>query len=155
MGKSNKTEQTQEDWLIAALKKTDRAKMRGKIERVTKLYAISAQFDSKKKVITIELANGLSFSFPPKLVEGLSRRSADSLSSIEISPMGTGLYWPKLDVDLTVEGLLSGMFGSEKWMLRQHLAKAGSVKSAIKSKASRENGAKGGRPKKEERAPSN
>ena len=155
MGKGNKTEQRQEEWLIAALKKTDRAKMRGKIERVTKLYAISAQFDSKKKVITIELANGLSFSFPPKLVEGLSRRSADSLSSIEISPMGTGLYWPKLDVDLTVEGLLSGMFGSEKWMLRQHLAKAGSVKSAIKSKASRENGAKGGRPKKEERAPSN
>jgi hypothetical protein len=155
MGRGHKTAQTQEDWLIAALKKTDRAKMRGKIERVTKLYAISAQFDSKKKVITIELANGLSFSFPPKLVEGLSRRSADSLSSIEISPMGTGLYWPKLDVDLTVEGLLSGMFGSEKWMLRQHLAKAGSVKSAIKSKASRENGAKGGRPKKEERAPSN
>jgi hypothetical protein len=155
MGKGNKAEQAQEDWLIAALKKTDRAKMRGKIERVTKLYAISAQFDSKKKVITIELANGLSFSFPPKLVEGLSRRSADSLSSIEISPMGTGLYWPKLDVDLTVEGLLSGMFGSEKWMLRQHLAKAGSVKSAIKSKASRENGAKGGRPKKEERVPSN
>jgi hypothetical protein len=155
MGKGNKTEQRQEEWLIAALKKTDRAKMRGKIERVTKLYAISAQFDSKKKVITIDLANGLSFSFPPKLVEGLSRRSADSLSSIEISPMGTGLYWPKLDVDLTVEGLLSGMFGSEKWMLRQHLAKAGSVKSAIKSKASRENGAKGGRPKKEERAPSN
>jgi hypothetical protein len=155
MGKGNKTEQRQEEWLIAALKKTDRAKMRGKIERVTKLYAISAQFDSKKKVITIDLANGLSFSFPPKLVEGLSRRSADSLSSIEISPMGTGLYWPKLDVDLTVEGLLSGMFGSEKWMLRQHLAKAGSVKSAIKSKASRENGAKGGRPKIEERAPSN
>jgi hypothetical protein len=155
MGKGNKTEQRQEEWLIAALKKTDRAKMRGKIERVTKLYAISAQFDSKKKVITIDLANGLSFSFPPKLVEGLSRRSADSLSSIEISPMGTGLYWPKLDVDLTVEGLLSGMFGSEKWMLRQHLAKAGSVKSAIKSKASRENGAKGGRPKKEERVSSN
>jgi hypothetical protein len=155
MGKGNKAEQTQEDWLIAALKKTDRAKMRGKIERVTKLYAISAQFDSKKKVITIELANGLSFSFPPKLVEGLSRRSADSISSIEISPMGTGLYWPKLDVDLTVEGLLSGMFGSERWMLRQHLAKAGSVKSAAKSKASRQNGAKGGRPKKEERAPSN
>ena len=155
MNKGKKAEQTQEDWLVAALKKTDRAKMRGKIERVTKLYAISAQFDSKKKVITIELANGLSFSFPPKLVEGLSRRSADSLSSIEISPMGTGLYWPKLDVDLTVEGLLSGMFGSEKWMLRQHLAKAGSVKSAIKSKASRENGAKGGRPKKEERASSN
>jgi hypothetical protein len=155
MGKGNKAEQTQEEWLITALKKTDRAKMRGKIERVTKLYAISAQFDSKKKLISIELANGLSFSFPPKLVEGLSRRSTDSLSSIEISPMGTGLYWPKLDVDLTVEGLLSGMFGSEKWMLRQHLAKAGSVKSAIKSKASRENGAKGGRPKKEERAPSN
>ena len=34
MGKGNKAEQAQEDWLIAALKKTDRAKMRGKIERL-------------------------------------------------------------------------------------------------------------------------
>ena len=155
MNKGKKAEQTQDDWLVAALKKTDRAKVRGRIERVTKLYAVNAKFDSKKKVITIELANGLSFSFPPKLVEGLSRRSAESLSSIEISPMGTGLHWPKLDVDLTVEGLLSGMFGSEKWMLRQHLTKAGSVKSIAKSKASRVNGAKGGRPKKEERVSSN
>jgi hypothetical protein len=34
MGKGNKAEQAQEDWLIAVLKKTDRAKMRGKIEHL-------------------------------------------------------------------------------------------------------------------------
>lgn len=78
----------------------------------------------------------------------MARKSAESLSVIEISPMGIGLHWPKLNVDLTVEGLLSGIFGSDQWMLKQHLSKAGKVKSPAKAISSRENGAKGGRPKK-------
>lgn len=155
MDKAQRVTSKKNNWVYAALEKTERAKRRGAIERVSKLYAVSAKFDPKKKLITIGLANGSSFSFPPRLAEGLSRKSAEALAKIEISPMGTGLYWPKLDVDLTVEGLLSGMFGSAKWMLREHLAKAGSVKSAAKSKSSKANGAKGGRPKKEDRISAN
>ncbi len=135
-------------WVDEALLKIERAKKRGKLERATQLYAVKAAYDSKSRQIVIDLANGSSFSFPPKLAEGLARKSAEALAVIEISPMGTGLYWPKLDVDLTVEGLLSGVFGGDQWMLRQHLAKAGRVKSIAKAKSSRENGAKGGRPKK-------
>lgn len=132
----SKTSLLKDQWLNQALTKVKRAEKRGELERATNLYAVKASYDSKKRLIVILLANGSSFSFPPKLAEGLARKSADSLSSIEISPFGTGLRWPKLDVDLTVEGLLSGVFGGSKWSLKSHLANA-----------ARENGARGGRPK--------
>ncbi len=86
-------------WVDEALLKIERAKKRGKLERATQLYAVKAAYDSKSCQIVIDLANGSSFSFPPKLAEGLARKSAEALAVIEISPMGTGLYWPKLDVD--------------------------------------------------------
>ena len=108
---------------------------------------MSARYDSRKKLIVIDLVNGSSFSFPPHLAQGLTNASPAELADIEITPQGIGLHWSQLDADLTVEGLLAGLFGSRSWM-RQHAAKAGSVKSTAKAQASKANGAKGGRPRK-------
>ena len=69
-----------------------------------------------KNRIVIDLDNGAEFSFPPILAQGLSHASEADLKQIQISPLGTGLHWPKLDVDLTVEGLLAGVFGGHFWM---------------------------------------
>lgn len=45
-----------------------------------------------------------------------------------------------------VPGLIEGAFGSGRWM--QQIGKlGGSMRSAIKAKASRENGKRGGRPR--------
>jgi hypothetical protein len=109
--------------------------------------AVGARFDPAQQQVVVALANGATFSFPPALAQGLANASAADLSDIELTPQGTGLHWPRLDADLTVEGLLAGLFGSRSWM-RAHAAKAGSVKSAAKTQAARANGAKGGRPRK-------
>jgi hypothetical protein len=37
------------------------------------------------------------------------------LTLIEITPSGFGLYWPRVDADVSVLGLLQGIFGSRKW----------------------------------------
>ena len=58
----------------------------------------------------------------------------------------SGLHWPRLDADLTVAGLLAGIFGSRMWM-REIGSAGGSVVSAKKAEAARANGAKGGRPR--------
>ena len=86
--------------------------------------------------------------FPPRLAEGLADASADELADIEISPAGLGLHWPKLDIDLYVPALLEGVFGSKRWMAAQLGAAGGRAQSPAKTEAARENGRKGGRPRK-------
>ena len=134
-------------WVKTELTRVDDALARGQLEQTSCLRAISARFDARKKLIVIELANGSSFAFPPHLAQGLADARTADLAQIEISPLGTGLHWPRLDADFTVEGLLTGVFGSRSWM-RAHTARAGSAKSPAKALAARANGVKGGGPAK-------
>jgi Protein of unknown function (DUF2442) len=110
-------------------------------------HAVAAYFDGVRGRILLELDNGAEFSFPPALAMGLADATPAQLADIVLSPLGTGLHWPQLDVDLTVDGLLHGVFGSRSWM-RSHAARAGAVRSPAKASAARVNGAKGGRPRK-------
>jgi uncharacterized protein RhaS with RHS repeats len=135
------------EWVKQELAKADEAVARGKIEQAAQPRATAAHYDARKKVVVIELANGASFAFPPSLAQDLEGASAADLSEIEITPMGTGLHWPQLDADLTVDGLLAGVFGSRSWM-RAHAARAGRARTPAKAAAARANGAKGGRPRK-------
>jgi hypothetical protein len=42
--------------------------------------------------------------------------SDDDLAQIEVFPGGIGLRWDTLDVDLSVTGLVSAVFGTRRWM---------------------------------------
>ena len=108
--------------------------------------ARAARYDSRRGLIVIALAGGCEFAFPAALAEGLANAPRSKLAKIKVSPNGLGLHWPLLDADLYVPGLIEGAFGSGRWM--QQIGKlGGSSRSAIKAKASRENGKRGGRPR--------
>jgi len=111
-------------------------------------YAVSARYDRRRARVVIGLDTGIELAFPARLAEGLAGACADDLADIEISPAGLGLHWPRLDADLYVPALLQGVFGSKSWMARQLGAAGGRARSAAKVAASRENGRKGGRPRK-------
>ena len=110
--------------------------------------AVRARYDRRVARIIIGLDNGLELAFPPHLAQGLEHATPSELGTIEISPSGEGLHWPKLDADLYVPGLLAGVFGSKRWMAAQLGATGGRVRSAAKTASSRANGRKGGRPHK-------
>jgi hypothetical protein len=135
------------DWVQAELERVPQAAAQGLLHVVPALQAVAARYDARKKRVVVELVNGSSFAFPPTLAQGLADARPSDLAEIEISPLGTGLHWPRLDADLTVEGLLAGVFGSRAWV-RQHAARAGRATSPQKTQAARANGAKGGRPRK-------
>ena len=111
-------------------------------------HAVSARYDRRSSRIIVALNTGVQIAFPADLAEGLAGASAAELAQIEISPAGLGLHWPRLDADLFVPSLLQGMLGSKSWMARQLGSAGGRARSKAKAAASRENGRKGGRPRK-------
>ncbi len=111
-------------------------------------FAVAARYDRPTARIVVALNTGVEIAFPPRLAEGLSEADADNLADIEISAAGLGLHWPRLDADLYVPALLQGVFGSKRWMAAQLGAAGGQARSPAKADAARENGRKGGRPRK-------
>ncbi len=110
-------------------------------------YAVDVRYDRRAKRVVIGLSNDVQIAIPVRLTEGLAGASPDDLIKIEISPSGLGLYWPMLDADVYVPALLQGAFGSNRWMAAQLGKSGGKATTAAKAAASRENGRKGGRPR--------
>jgi hypothetical protein len=121
----------------------DAALQRGKAATLTEPRAASAHYDRKLGRMIVELTNGCTFSFPPRLAQGLETATEDQLARVEILGVGYGLHWEALDVDLSVPGLLAGLFGTRSYMARL----AGRTTSPAKAAAARANGEKGGRPR--------
>ncbi len=137
-----------EDWIAEEIAKNyDKAKARGDAYLARHPRALKAWYHEDTGRMYIGLNNGVDFSFPTELAQGLKGASATALSQVELLPFGTGLHWPLLDADLSVAGLLAGVFGSQAWM-KEIASKGGKSTSKAKSAASRANGLKGGRPKK-------
>lgn len=120
------------------------ASERGRLFRAAHPHARAAHYDRNADRVVVELVNGATFAFPPRLVEGLDRASPDAIAEVEVIGAGYGLHWESLDLDYSVPGLMNGVFGTARWMA----AKAGRATSPAKAAAARANGAKGGRPRK-------
>ena len=110
--------------------------------------AVAARYDRRRSRVIVRLDNGLEMAFPPGLAEGLDTGSTVELANIEITPTGLGLHWPDLDADLYLPALLKGVFGSPRWMAGLMGRKGGLARTAEKGAAARENGRRGGRPRK-------
>jgi len=111
-------------------------------------FAVSARYDRRTARIVVNLNTGVQVGLPPRLAEALAGATPADLAEIEISPSGLGLHWPKLDADVYVPALLQGVLGSKRWMAAELGAKGGQARSEVKAAAARENGRKGGRPRK-------
>jgi uncharacterized protein DUF2442 len=122
----------------------DAALERGRTARASEPRAAAAHYDKRRGQVIVDLTNGCTFAFPPRVAQGLEAATDDQLSRIEILGHGYGLRWEGLDADLSIPGLLAGMFGTSAYMARR----AGQATSLAKAKAARANGAKGGRPRK-------
>jgi hypothetical protein len=115
--------------------------------------AIGVRYDPGSNRIVIALSSGIEVSFPPQLAQGLEHAQATDLHEIEISPSGLGIHFPRGDADLYLPALLEGMFGSRQWLAARIGKLGGQARSVAKARAARENGKRGGRPKKTAGAP--
>lgn len=127
----------------------NKARQAGETLDKTEPRAVKAWFEIRSTKVFIELKNGIVIGFPHKLLQGLELATLEQIAEVEVTPSGYGLHWESLDVDLGVPQLVAGIFGTKAWM--GELGRlGGQTKSAAKKKAARENGKRGGRPRKTE-----
>jgi len=125
------------------------------VEDATEPRAESVQFDrTPNGLVVITLKNGAFFSVPYQLIQGLEQASPEDLNDLWLDASGSSVHWEKLDADFSIAGLVAGIFGTKVWM-SQLGSKGGKSKSVAKANAARQNGKKGGRPKKHLQTSSN
>ena len=117
---------------------------RGQAVRRSEPRAIEATYDKTRRRLGLQLGNGCEVSIPADALQGFHNATDIQIAAVTITADGYGLHWAVLDIDLSVPGLLAGLFGTTSYMAQQ----AGKAKSDAKARASRANGTKGGRPRK-------
>ena len=125
----------------------DQARSAGKALAAMEPRAIRAWYADDSERVFMELTNGVIMGFPYQLLQGLENGTPEQLAEVEIMPTGSALHWESLDADLGVSQLVLGLFGSKAWMTELG-RQGGKLKSVAKVQASRENGKRGGRPRK-------
>ncbi len=125
----------------------DQARVAGRALAETEPRAVRAWYAADSERVFMELTNGVIMGFPYQLLQGLEHGTPEQLAEVEIMPTGSALHWENLDADLGVSQLVSGLFGSKAWMTELG-RQGGKLKSVAKAQASRDNGKRGGRPRK-------
>ena len=119
-----------------------RARMRR--ERPAEPRAVSARYDASSNRVLVEMNNGCVFGFPVWMVPGTSRATPEELQNVQVHALGEAIAWEELNADTDVNGLLLEVLHVKAWAAKY----LGSATSPAKSAAARENGKKGGRPRK-------
>jgi hypothetical protein len=110
----------------------------------------TAIYDPSTDRYDLTFVNDVVLQIPRRLLQGLESYSIDDavLKSVEVLGPGSVLHWDKPDIQHYVPDLVIGLYGTEQWM-KSMGKRLGSTKTAKTARASRENGKKGGRPRKE------
>jgi Protein of unknown function (DUF2442) len=109
--------------------------------------ARSVVYDPAQDIVVIYLKTDVFVGIPRRLLQGLESAIATDLADFWVSSNGDAVHWETLNASFSIPGLVAGIFGTKQWMATVG-RKGGQAKTPAKTAASRENGKKGGRPRK-------
>ena len=120
------------------------ARAEGALAQRTEPRADHAEYDHARGVVLVRLASGTWFGFPAASVPELRGASDQDLAAVQVEAFGEALHWEALDADVSVPGIIFDSLDAPAWWARWIAGRTTEKKAA----ASRENGKKGGRPRK-------
>ena len=78
--------------------------------------AKSVRYDRATKRVVVQLVNGLRVEVPAAKLQGVANGTERQRADVHCIGDGTCLEWRVLDQHFSIEGLLTGRFGSKAWM---------------------------------------
>jgi hypothetical protein len=109
-------------------------------------HIVAASFDRKRDAIKATLSNGAEISVPRKSIAGLATVDPAGLLDLASQASGFSVWSERADCGVRLETLLEAVAGSSLVTIAARIV--GATPSAAKVAAARENGRKGGRPRK-------
>ena len=100
-------------------------------------------YKPRSDVLVFELVNGVRVEIPRRAVRELASLPLATMRKWRLNRFGSAIEIRELDMDLSVTGLVRDLVGANWQSL------GGKARSPAKAAASRRNGRKGGRPRKE------
>ena len=115
--------------------------------RATKAVVQTARYQRGHRRLEVVLSSGATLLVPVDLIASLRHATDAELADVRVGPGGLGLRWERFDEDLSIAGLARVALGRDV-LMRASGAAGGAARTDAKSRASRANGRKGGRPRK-------
>jgi hypothetical protein len=110
-------------------------------------FATAARFNARTHTLALIYSNGMTLAIDIRQSPILSAYQNVDLSSPYVTPGGDGLLFDKAGLSFGIPSLVASFLPES--LARQKIASIlGKVKSSAKAASSKENGAKGGRPRK-------
>ncbi len=78
--------------------------------------ALEVKYVPSVEALVLNLSNGLRLFVPREQIQGLWDAPQKNVARVELVGGGSGLHWPELDVDLSADGLIHGVYATEEWM---------------------------------------
>ena len=123
------------------------ARLTGQLISRSKIRASAARFDRVRRRVVLELTNGVSIAIPITALPELVDANADELAEVDVIGAGNILHFEALDADYSIPALVAQTIGRSLAM-KEMARVGGQAKTHAKAAAARENGKKGGRPRK-------
>lgn len=130
-------------------------KVHGEEERQTKPHATAVRFFPASREFELLLQTGNRLAFPASALHEIAQATDAQLAQARLLPGGDVLVFDELDLDFDVPGLVMDLVAGPAWRktIRATLAREmAASKTPAKAAAARENGKKGGRPRKNKQA---
>lgn len=114
--------------------------------RGPKAQAVSVQDGNLILTLTGGAIAGTTIFVPIENLPVIRDIAAEELPNVRVASGGSVIYWPGADVDYALYGLVERITGFRP--VREHLSQTAQARPPEKTAAARENGAKGGTPRK-------
>ena len=122
---------------------------RGRARRSQRLQATAVQYLPARKCVLIGFADQSAVALPVKKYPELAALSSSELENLALGFGGSALCLEERDLHVSIAGLVSASKPLMALAASMIAARNGSRSSAAKAMAARENGLKGGRPRKQ------
>lgn len=109
---------------------------------------VSIEYRPGQHAFMIMHGNGVGYLINIDLIEELQFATQEQLNSAEVDGFSKALRIPACDVDIYLPGLLAKILFDASDLQKIVASINGAMRSAVKASTSRENGKKGGRPRK-------